>query len=764
MQQAQKSRLLTAFLSALSITVSFGLAFYWNLDKPFWAGFSAMVVSLSTIGQSVQKGVLRMVGTVAGAVAGLFLLALWGQERWPLLVMLGIYILIMVFWLLRSRQSSYFFYTSAIVAVLIVVQSRGGLPPFQLAVARLEETLLGIAVYTVLALIFWPRSSLDVLAGGVFALTAQHGRLLAAQRAALAEEGGSMELGLYREALNSAARVEGLLPAARLESYDVRHNVPEWTSFIQLSRNLINMQQDFLLRLERLTPDKRRRFFPELDADLDALARQFAALAAWRPPVRPGEDAPPPPAPSGTPANPAEGEQAVPGQEGTAPGETGREEGQRDPLRRELELHAATGEAAPADALDDNAVRTLRENFARQSQLCVALAESLRFLLDRTASRADRRTAQNASEEAAPPGEWFTLAQLRQVFNAAVLYWLSILVWIYVYPPGSISTAFVEMSIMVGLVGFLAGRIDPVQMMVAFALGCVVAGLLYFGIMPSLVDFRQLGLWMFGVSFLASYLFYLPAQGMMRTGVLLPWFALSGLTNAHAFDALIFLNGALTLMLCASLIALVFYLTQGGHPARLFRIRQRRFLRAAVWQIRYLATGGDTHPFRHPLRALWAAWTGKLVRDLPPELMNLAFTFNEEAQGLDRQSVKLLALDGYGLSRRIRAVREADREKHGGLTALCLPASGLTDIPEGTARDAAGRDAGAPDKGGEGADELRDLASLRGMYADVAKALQQLPPDKEDQMQACVEFADALQTYLTSAGRIDWPKLAVEAF
>lgn len=756
MQQAEKSRLLTAFLSALSITVSFGLAFYWNLDKPFWAGFSAMVVSLSTIGQSVQKGLLRMVGTVAGAVAGLWLFAVWGQQRWPLLIMLGVYILFMVFLLLRSRQSSYFFYTSAIVAVLIVVQSRGGTPPFQLAVARLEETLLGIAVYTVLALMFWPRSSLEVLTGGVFALTAQHGRLLGAQRAALAEGGDPMELSLYRQALDAAARVEGLLPAARLESYEVRHNISEWTSFIQLSRSLTGLQQDFLLRLERLDPDKRRRFFPTLDADLDALGRQFAALAAWRPPER-NVDAPAPKlsgeatgagraSSSGT-ADPAVSAQTVPnGQESAEPAQP-----EDDLLRRELELHtAAASPEGSVDALDANAVQALRDNFARQSQLCVALAESLRFLLDRSRTRAHLRTTAGVMDDGTPPPEWFTLTQLRQVFNAAVLYWLSILVWIYVYPPGSTSTAFVEMSIMVGLVGFLAGRIDPVQMMVAFALGCVVAGLLYFGIMPWLVDFRQLGTLMFVVSFLASYLFYLPAQGLMRTGVLLPWFALSGLTNTHAFDAALFLNGAVTLMLCASLIALVFYLTQGGHPARMFRNRQRRFLRAALWQIRYLASGDRAHPWLHPLRTVWAAWTGKLVRDLPPELMNLAFAFNEEEQGLDRQSVKLLALDGYGLSRRIRALDQADRAAGGGLTVLCLPVSGLTVSPPGAGTD--------------GTDELRDLTALRQVYADVAAALQRTPPEQDADRRACAEFADALQTYLASAGRIDWPKLAVEAF
>lgn len=709
MQQAAISRLLTAFLAALSITVSFGLAFYWNLDKPFWAGFSALVVSLSTLGQSIQKGLLRMVGTVTGAVAGLVLYFFWGQQRWPMLIMLGVYILLMVFLLLRSRQSSYFFYTSAIVAILIVVQSRGGTTPFTVAVDRMGETLLGILVYTVLALLLWPRSSLDVLTAGVYRLTAGYGELLAAQRLALADEGTPMELGLYRAALDAAKRTEGLLPAARLESYDVRHKLPEWNSFLQLNRTLIGVQQDFMLRMGRLPQTDRQRFFPALKDDLDALAAQYGALGAWRP----GGD-------NGT-AEPASASDT-------------------DILRRDLSLGVDEQAVSAADPLAANAVRALSESFTRQSRLAVALGESLRFLLDGGISGARKRVPAHTADDAPAP-EWFTLGDIRQVFHAAVLYWMAILVWIYLYPPGSTSTAFVEMSLMVGLVGFLAGRIDPVQMMVAFGLGVVVAVILYLLVMPLMTSFVELGPLMFVVCFVASYLFYLPAQGVMRTGVILPWFALSGLTNVHAFDVSLFLSGALTLMLCAALIAVVFYLTQGGHPARIFLRKQRLFLRAAVRRVDELAKRPDGR--RGPGRWLaWmdGLWTGKLVRDLPPELMNLAFAFQEEEQGLDRQSVKLLALDSYGLSRRLQALA---RQKESGLDALCLEFP-----PPGPVKGAS--------------ETAANLAALRRVYEGIRTALEQAPPDRD--LRACAEFADALQTYLTSAGRVDWDKLAVEAF
>ncbi|MBQ9105824.1 MAG: FUSC family protein, partial [Mailhella sp.] len=64
-------RLETALLSASAITLSFGMAYGFHLERPYWAGIAAMVLSQSAQGQSLQKGLWRMAGTVLGAAAGM---------------------------------------------------------------------------------------------------------------------------------------------------------------------------------------------------------------------------------------------------------------------------------------------------------------------------------------------------------------------------------------------------------------------------------------------------------------------------------------------------------------------------------------------------------------------------------------------------------------------------------------------------------------------------------------------------------------------
>ena len=98
------SRLLIALLSASSITLALGVSFALHLERPYWAGIAAMVLSQSAEGQSLQKGLWRMVGTVAGAAAGMAALAWFGETRSSLLLACGVLLAVLVMFM---RGSSY---------------------------------------------------------------------------------------------------------------------------------------------------------------------------------------------------------------------------------------------------------------------------------------------------------------------------------------------------------------------------------------------------------------------------------------------------------------------------------------------------------------------------------------------------------------------------------------------------------------------------------------------------------------------------------
>jgi len=52
-----------SFKVALAMVMAYGVALSMNWEKPLWAGFAVALISLATVGQSLNKGARRMLGT-----------------------------------------------------------------------------------------------------------------------------------------------------------------------------------------------------------------------------------------------------------------------------------------------------------------------------------------------------------------------------------------------------------------------------------------------------------------------------------------------------------------------------------------------------------------------------------------------------------------------------------------------------------------------------------------------------------------------------
>jgi uncharacterized membrane protein YccC len=67
------SRLQQANIAALTVGIAILLALALRLDDPWWAGISGFICTQASAPQSLRKGALRIVGTLAGAAAGFVL-------------------------------------------------------------------------------------------------------------------------------------------------------------------------------------------------------------------------------------------------------------------------------------------------------------------------------------------------------------------------------------------------------------------------------------------------------------------------------------------------------------------------------------------------------------------------------------------------------------------------------------------------------------------------------------------------------------------
>src|SRR5215472_4430241 len=156
------SRRLTESLSAYGEPLLFGLrlwasvclalfvAFWLELDDPFWAGTSAAIVCQPQLGASLRKGWFRMIGTVVGAVMIVVLTAFFPQDRIAYLGLLALWCSICAFGAtvlhnFASYAAALAGYTAAIVGVSTLGATGGASPDvFMLAITRTTEICLGI--------------------------------------------------------------------------------------------------------------------------------------------------------------------------------------------------------------------------------------------------------------------------------------------------------------------------------------------------------------------------------------------------------------------------------------------------------------------------------------------------------------------------------------------------------------------------------------------------------------------------------------------
>src|ERR1700687_6004436 len=74
-----------------SVCLALFVAFWLELDNPFWAGTSAAIVCQPQLGAALRKGWFRMIGTVIGATMIVALTALFPQDRIGFLALLAVW-------------------------------------------------------------------------------------------------------------------------------------------------------------------------------------------------------------------------------------------------------------------------------------------------------------------------------------------------------------------------------------------------------------------------------------------------------------------------------------------------------------------------------------------------------------------------------------------------------------------------------------------------------------------------------------------------
>jgi uncharacterized membrane protein YccC len=248
---------------ALSMTLFYWLALSMDWDLPRYGALAIAVVSLGTAGASLQKGTFRVIGTTIGLAVGLIAIPTVFLDPIPFLVFQSLYLFV-VGYLMQGSAHAYAWNVAGFLPILVWSSTymHSG-DAFHFAVFRYLETAAGVAIYTSVSVVLWPRRAGDALAplgrslleGLVEAVRELRG---VSSRAASADQ---LEQSLIRlDGL--AARAEATLELAFYDSSGLSGNRAVWRSLrheLRTFRNALrllrfSMRDCAKMDLDRVAP------------------------------------------------------------------------------------------------------------------------------------------------------------------------------------------------------------------------------------------------------------------------------------------------------------------------------------------------------------------------------------------------------------------------------------------------------------------------------------------------------------------------------
>ena len=148
-----------AFKFALSMVLVYWLALWMDWDLAKYGALAVVLISLSTSGASITKGVMRVVGTVVGCVVGLIFVEWFSQARWSMMLALSGYLVFIGYFLQTSRYP-YAWFVAGFLPLVIWSDTYGAVDnSFHFAAFRLLETVSGVIIYSLISVLLWPQTS-----------------------------------------------------------------------------------------------------------------------------------------------------------------------------------------------------------------------------------------------------------------------------------------------------------------------------------------------------------------------------------------------------------------------------------------------------------------------------------------------------------------------------------------------------------------------------------------------------------------------------
>jgi hypothetical protein len=599
-----------ALQTGLAMVLTYGVGLGMDWHNLHWAGLAVAMCGLGSIGESLHKGMQRVLGTLVALFLSFVVLNQFLQDRWSFLLVLSLWTAYCGYMSMISART--YFWVVAGFSLPLLTIGGGGVPVqiFDVVVLRAQQTLLGVLSFTLVAVLLLPVSSGHNLA-------AKTARLVSALRelardafsklsTATTTDTNAPDPELLDEVRTQAARALGALPsllaASELDTYSVWESRHAW-------RDTLHDLTQLNGTLERLRQTQKELAHVDLRTHLQGLDALRAAVDARLQKVE------------GLLPELGDTESASP-----------RSAGDAAVARITLDLDLQVSELS---SFDQAALALTRRQLIQIERLTAALSARIEAIASLSQKPPDNGVPGHGGQPASP----FSLPvllepeRLRGLVRQQSTFWLAVLCLFYIPDvPLSDTTIVIAASLSMSL--NLMPQTRPQVLITPVLVALLFAGWLHLLVMPHLEGFAALAVLLFAVAFFINWLFHEPSQVIAKSIGLASFVMIMAVDNqqAYSFEAVANLAIGLPMIVLIMMFTTYFPFSFRAEDRSVALIA--RWFRSASWLLGTLGTDAerahqaDTTGFRVRL-----AYHRQAIEHIPQQLTAWTRALPQEALG-----------------------------------------------------------------------------------------------------------------------------------
>ena len=511
-----------AIKASLSMALAYLIPFSQGWEQASTAATTVMLIAtFGHIGDSIAKGMARIIGTVAGACIGMLLVGLFPQDRAVYLIVVSLIVTVLLY-LARAYKGDMTIFMLTSVTIMMMFQNGNVENSFIYGVDKTYMTVLGIVIYTLVGVFVWPVHLQDNTLEEIAALSNLQNEIYTNKNQpqedlkTLQAKMIAQEQALHASLMTSEENTSG-----------ISISQAQWDDIMQSYAKI-----DELLLL--LTLDNTSATFKTLPDFVDDYRRIDAEIAemfqhitlSWK-------------------------------------------KQQTIPLPHPCLTKHSESTKHTLSHLEYAVVRATLSSTVKLHAELRLLAQKLNSLTSALPTLFNSPKNKNASAFV-----WGDLEHLKGALLTFVIFWTATLFWIFTNPPGDFLIVILATALSV-LTTFTPLKPSTLMLILTFAF--VFAAVMYIAVLPHLRYGWELGIFIFFYAFIGFYFLDSKITVFFLLGMLT-----LGLANEMSYNVDVFLLTLFVFYAFLFVLLFFYYIPFSTKPEHLFLTLRQRFFRLSV--------------------------------------------------------------------------------------------------------------------------------------------------------------------------------------